>query len=83
MIDFYVKKTSLLPHFEYGNSTLEMDGEKDGSKNKKNAHQHARIIWKKCARCGKRMKSEQLETKANEVCEECKTKLINGTYKGI
>ena len=27
------------------------------------------------------MKSEQLETKANEVCEECKTKLILNCYK--
>ena len=60
-----------------------MEGEKDGSNLKRKGHQHARIIWKKCVRCGKRMKSEQLETKANEVCEECRTKLIIKTYKHI
>ena len=60
-----------------------MEGEKDGSNHKRNGRQHARIIWKKCVRCGKRMKSEQLETKANEVCEECKTKLITKTYNEL
>ena len=52
-----------------------MEGDKDGSENKKklqDAIKDARIPWKKCVRCGVRMKAENLDTGRNECCNDCK-----------